>query len=108
MAARSNLKRVTLELGGKSPNIVLADANMAEAVETSHNALFFNMGQCCIAGSRTFVEESIYDEFVERSVERAKARTVGDPFDSNTQQGPQVGARVTQWRHGTVSDRSVL
>src|SRR5262249_27267769 len=52
--------------------------------------LFFNQGQCCCAGSRLFVEEKIYDEFVERSVERARKRTVGDPFDTNTEQGPQV------------------
>ncbi|HEX3742431.1 MAG TPA: aldehyde dehydrogenase family protein, partial [Bryobacteraceae bacterium] len=78
-AAETNLKRVTLELGGKSPNIVFADADMNEAVEGSHFALFFNQGQCCCAGSRVFVEEKVYDEFVERSTERAKRRTVGDP-----------------------------
>lgn len=61
-----------------------------EAVEQSHFALFFNQGQCCCAGSRTYVQESIYDEFVERSVERAKKRIVGDPFNFNTEQGPQV------------------
>ncbi|XP_051981506.1 aldehyde dehydrogenase, mitochondrial-like [Xyrauchen texanus] len=86
----SNLKNVTLELGGKSPNIILSDANMEEAVEQSHLALFFNQGQCCCAGSRTYVQESVYDEFVERSVERAKKRVVGDPFDLKTEQGPQV------------------
>ncbi|XP_064618781.1 aldehyde dehydrogenase, mitochondrial-like [Lineus longissimus] len=90
MAGQSNLKRVTLELGGKSPNIILKDADMDHAVEQSHFALFFNQGQCCCAGSRTFVEESIYDEFVERSVERAKTRTVGDPFDPKNEQGPQI------------------
>lgn len=89
-SGRSNLKRVTLELGGKSPNIVLADSDMDYAVETSHMGLFFNMGQCCCAGSRTFVQDSIYDEFVERSAERAKKRTVGDPFEVATEQGPQV------------------
>ena len=89
-AAKTNLKRVTLELGGKSPNIVFADADMEQAVEGSHFALFFNQGQCCCAGSRLFVEEKIYDEFVERSVERARKRTVGDPFDKKTEQGPQV------------------
>ncbi|HSM79853.1 MAG TPA: aldehyde dehydrogenase family protein [Bryobacteraceae bacterium] len=89
-AAKSNLKRVTLELGGKSPNIVFADANMDEAIEGCHFALFFNQGQCCCAGSRLFVEEKCYDEFVERSVARAKRRTVGDPFDPKTEQGPQV------------------
>jgi aldehyde dehydrogenase (NAD+) len=89
-AAETNLKRVTLELGGKSPNIVFADADMDEAIEGSHQALFFNQGQCCCAGSRLFVEEKAYDEFVEKSVARAKKRTVGNPFDTNTEQGPQV------------------
>ena len=89
-AAETNLKRVTLELGGKSPNIVFADADMDEAIEGAHFALFFNQGQCCCAGSRLFVEEKAYDEFVERSVARAKKRTVGNPFDAKTEQGPQV------------------
>lgn len=86
---------MTLELGGKSPNIVLADADMEQAVETSHFALYFNQGQCCCAGSRTFVEEKIYDEFVERSAERAKKRTVGNPFDLTNEQGPQVDQEQT-------------
>src|SRR6266436_2012715 len=76
-AADTNLKRVTLELGGKSPNIVFADADMDEAIEGAHFALFFNPEKC-------------YDEFVDRSVARAKKRTVGNPFDKNTEQGPQV------------------
>lgn len=111
----SNLKRTTLELGGKSPNIILSDVNLDQAVEAAHFGLFYNMvilyfflslnkyiqtfiityyiflqGQCCCAGSRTFVEDSIYDEFVERSAARAKSRVVGNPFDSNVEQGPQV------------------
>lgn len=89
-SAETNLKRVTLELGGKSPNIVFADADMEQAVEGSHFALFFNQGQCCCAGSRVFVEEKIYDEFVEKSAARAKRRTVGNPLDPGTEQGPQV------------------
>src|SRR5690349_12840028 len=89
-AAETNLKRVTLELGGKSPNIVFADADLEQAVEGSHFALFFNQGQCCCAGSRLFVEEKVYDEFVERSTERAKRRVVGNPLDKKTEQGPQV------------------
>ncbi|MED6246552.1 Aldehyde dehydrogenase, mitochondrial, partial [Ataeniobius toweri] len=89
-AGSSNLKKVTLELGGKSPNIVLSDANLENAVEQSHMGLFFNQGQCCCAGSRLFVQADVYDEFVERSVERAKRRVVGDPFDFKTEQGPQV------------------
>lgn len=89
-AGRSNLKRVSLELGGKSPNIVFADADMDLTVEGCHFALFFNQGQACCAGSRLYVEESAYDEFVEKSVARAKRRTVGDPLDPNTEQGPQI------------------
>ncbi|WP_427162506.1 aldehyde dehydrogenase family protein [Aliinostoc sp. HNIBRCY26] len=89
-AAKSNLKRVTLELGGKSPNIVFADADLDAAIEGAQNAIFFNQGQCCSAGSRLFVEAKCYDEFVAKTVEKAKNRIVGDPFDSNTQQGPQV------------------
>jgi aldehyde dehydrogenase (NAD+) len=89
-SAESNLKRVTLELGGKSPNIVFADADMEQAIEGSHFALFFNQGQCCCAGSRVFVEEKVYDQFVQKSAERAKRRVVGDPLDKITEQGPQV------------------
>jgi aldehyde dehydrogenase (NAD+) len=89
-AAKSNLKRITLELGGKSPNIVFADADIAQAVEGVHFGLFFNQGQCCCAGSRVYVEQAIYDEFVEKSAIRARARVVGDPFDAKTEQGPQV------------------
>ncbi len=89
-AARSNLKRVTLELGGKNPNIVFADADLDAAVEGAHFALFFNQGQSCCAGSRTFVQEEIYDEFVERSAARAKKRRVGDPFSPRTEQGPLI------------------
>uniref|UniRef100_A0A8C2JTJ7 Aldehyde dehydrogenase 1 family, member A2 n=1 Tax=Cyprinus carpio TaxID=7962 RepID=A0A8C2JTJ7_CYPCA len=89
-AGKSNLKRVTLELGGKSPNIIFADADFELAVEQAHQGVFFNNGQCCTAGSRIFVEEPIYDEFVRRSVERARRRTVGNPFDPTIEQGPQV------------------
>jgi aldehyde dehydrogenase (NAD+) len=87
------LKRVSLELGGKSPNIVLGDlqgADLDYAVAQSSFGLFFNHGQCCCAGSRIFVQENVYDEFVEKSVQAAKAIKVGDPFDASTQQGPQV------------------
>ena len=89
-AAKSNLKRVTLELGGKSPNIIFHDTDLDEAVEGAHLGIFSNQGQICCAGSRVFVEEKIYDQFIERSVARAQKRTVGDPFDPKTEQGPQV------------------
>lgn len=84
------VKRLTLELGGKSPNIIFADTDLERAVEAAHFALFFNMGQCCCAGSRTFVEDKIYDKFVEMSAARAKRRVVGDPFKPDTEQGPQI------------------
>uniref|UniRef100_A0ACB8E5E1 Uncharacterized protein n=1 Tax=Sphaerodactylus townsendi TaxID=933632 RepID=A0ACB8E5E1_9SAUR len=95
-AGRSNLKRVTLELGGKSPNIIFADADLDYAVEQAHQGVFFNQGQCCTAGSRIYVEESIYEEFVRRSVERAKRRAVGSPFDPATEQGPQIEQEAIQ------------
>ena len=89
-AGKTNLKRVTLELGGKSPCIIFADADLDAAVEQSHHFLFFNHGQCCCAGSRTFVEESIYDDFVKKSIEMANKRKVGDPWDPASDQGPQI------------------
>ncbi|XP_035205333.1 aldehyde dehydrogenase, mitochondrial-like [Stegodyphus dumicola] len=89
-AAKSNLKRVTLELGGKSPNIIFKDADLDHAIRTAHFGLFFNQGQCCCAGSRIFVEEDIYNEFVERSVQSAKSRKIGNPFESGVEQGPQI------------------
>jgi len=100
-AAESNLKRITLELGGKSPNIVFADADADAAIQGAYFALFFNQGQCCCAGSRLFVEEKIHGEFVSKLKDIAKNRRVGDPFDMKTQQGPQVSReqydRVTQY-----------
>ena len=90
-AGESNLKNVTLELGGKNPVIVLNYADIDLAIETSHNAIFFNEGQCCSAGSRTYVHESIYDEFVKKSVSRTKARKVMNPLHPDCEQGPQVG-----------------
>lgn len=88
--AAETMKRVTLELGGKSPNIVFADADIDAAIAGAEFGLFFNQGQCCCAGSRLFVEESVHDEFVQRIVGRAKSRVLGDPFDMSTTQGPQV------------------
>jgi len=89
-AGASNLKRVTLELGGKSPLIVLKDMDIDEAVDWGHMALFSNMGQVCTAGSRTFVQEDIYDEFVKKAVAKAKERKIGNPFDADTASGPQI------------------
>jgi aldehyde dehydrogenase (NAD+) len=89
-AAAGTLKRVTLELGGKSPNIVFADADLDAAVEGAMVGLYLNQGQCCCAGSRLFVQEPIYDRMVERLAEKSEARKLGDPFDPETEQGPQV------------------
>jgi aldehyde dehydrogenase (NAD+) len=89
-AAKSNLKRVSLELGGKSPNVIFADADLDAAVEGAYFGLFFNQGQCCCAGSRLFVEEKVHDQFVDKMLAKAKGRKVGDPFASDTDQGPQV------------------
>uniref|UniRef100_U5ETY1 Putative aldehyde dehydrogenase n=1 Tax=Corethrella appendiculata TaxID=1370023 RepID=U5ETY1_9DIPT len=89
-AAKSNLKKVTLELGGKSPFVVFDDANVDEAVAVAHNSVFVSEGQTCCAGSRTFVQEKIYDEFVKKSIEFAKSRKVGNPFEQTTQQGAQI------------------
>lgn len=61
-----------------------------EAVEIAYNAVFANMGQCCCAGTRTFVQEGIYEKFIKKSAERAQKRVVGDPFDESTDHGPQV------------------
>ena len=89
-AASSNLKKVTLELGGKSPNIVFDDADINDAISWVNFGIFFNHGQCCCAGSRIYVQEGIYDKFVSAFKERALKNVVGDPFDDNTFQGPQV------------------
>jgi aldehyde dehydrogenase (NAD+) len=85
-----NLKRITLELGGKSPNIITKNANFDKAVAQATMSLFFNAGQCCIAGSRTYVHSSIYDRFVEATAKQVKAIRVGHSMDENTDQGPLV------------------
>ena len=82
-SAESNLKKVSLELGGKSPMIVLDDANLDEAVTLAHVALFLNQGQCCCAGSRLFVQAGIYDEFVKAVVNKARSIVVGGAFEEN-------------------------
>ncbi|XP_028804948.1 aldehyde dehydrogenase family 2 member C4-like [Neltuma alba] len=89
-AAKSNLKQVSLELGGKSPIIIFDDADVDKAVELALIGVLYNKGEICAAGSRVFVQEGIYDEFEKKLVQKAKAWAVGDPFDPNVQQGPQV------------------
>jgi phenylacetaldehyde dehydrogenase len=89
-AAAGNLKKVTLELGGKSPNVVFADSDVKSAVKGAASAIFFNHGQCCCAGSRLFVEKSIFDQVVEGISEEAKKIKVGSGLEPDTQMGPLV------------------
>jgi aldehyde dehydrogenase (NAD+) len=91
-AAASSMKRVTVELGGKSPNIVFADADLDKAVPAAAMAVFANSGQICSAGTRLFVQSSIHDEFMERLAAFTRTIRVGDPLDPETQIGPVVSA----------------
>jgi len=84
------LKRLTFELGGKSPNIVMADSDLEAAAAGAHFGLYFNQGQCCCAGSRLFVERSIHGELVDKLAQMNQTRRLGDPLDPATEQGPQV------------------
>jgi aldehyde dehydrogenase (NAD+) len=88
--AADSLKRLSFELGGKSPNIVFADADLDAAVEGAYLGIYLNQGQCCCAGSRLFVERSVHDRFVDKLAAKSRSRKVGDPFDPTTEQGPQV------------------
>ncbi|CAG2113228.1 unnamed protein product [Medioppia subpectinata] len=89
-AGKSNMKRVTLETGGKSPLIIFDDADIDEAVAVAHETVFLNQGQTCCASTRLYVQDTIYDKFVQKAVELAKKRVVGDPYESATQHGPQI------------------
>jgi len=89
----AGIKRVTLELGGKSPIITLNDADMDTAVSISHHAVFGNSGQMCLAASRTYVQEGIYDKFLERATDMAKNRKVGDPFSEGVENGPLISSK---------------
>eukprot|EP00249_Psilotum_nudum_P010106 c22338_g1_i1 orf=331-1821(+) len=110
-SAKSNLKPVTLELGGKSPLIIFNDADLDLAVELAQHAIFFNQGQCCIAGSRTFVQEGVYEEFLKRAIEKAKKRVVGDPF-KGAEQGPQVDQiqfeKIMSYIHSGIEEGAKL
>ncbi|KAJ7474916.1 aldehyde dehydrogenase [Mycena latifolia] len=91
-AARTNLKVVTLELGGKSPTIIFDDCNLEQTIKWATQAMYGNMGQSCVAGSRIFVQEGIYPQFIEKftAVVKGLGSATGDPFNSTTQHGPQV------------------
>jgi acyl-CoA reductase-like NAD-dependent aldehyde dehydrogenase len=88
--AADTVKRVTLELGGKSPNIVFADADISAAIRGAQNGIFYGKGEVCAAGSRLLVERSVKDQVVEQLAERAKKLTPGDPFDKATRMGALV------------------
>ena len=89
----STLKRLSLELGGKSPNIVFADADMEAAIKGAMTGIFYNKGEVCAAGSRLFLEERIHEEFMGKLTERVKGLKVGDPMDKATRMGPVVSAQ---------------
>lgn len=102
-AGKTNLKRVSLELGGKSPLVIFDDVDVKEAAEIAHSAIFSNHGQNCCAGSRTFVHSKIYNEFVKHAKQLALNRKVGDPFDSKTEQGPQVDEEMLNKIMGLIN-----
>src|SRR5271156_2704247 len=89
-ASTGNLKRVSLELGGKSPNIIFCDSDLDAAVQSATRGVFFNSGQVCTAGTRIFIEQPVYDEFVERLIKHSETMTVGNPLDEKTRLGPVV------------------
>ncbi len=111
-ASAGNLKRVSLELGGKSPSIVFDDADLELAAEGVANAIFFNHGQCCCAGSRLFAGPAVRDELLERVADIARATRLGDGFDPDTGMGPLVSReqyeRVTSYIHSGVEQGAVL
>jgi acyl-CoA reductase-like NAD-dependent aldehyde dehydrogenase len=97
-AGADTLKRITLELGGKSPNIVLADADLDSAVKGAYNAIFYGKGEVCAAGSRLFVDKKIHDPFLEKLVDRTKKLQPADPLDPKT----RLGAIVSEEQMNTV------
>ncbi|GGD10181.1 betaine aldehyde dehydrogenase [Pontibacillus salipaludis] len=111
-AASSNVKKLALELGGKNPNIIFADADFETAVDQALNGVFFHAGQICSAGTRLIVEESIHDEFVQALVERVKKFKLGSGFDEDTQMGPLISAehlqKVEQYVEAGVQEGATL
>lgn len=89
-SGHSNLKKVSLELGGKSPLIIFPDADLGLAANLAHEAVFWNQGEICCAATRTYVHADVYDKFVAKAVELAKKKVVGDPFDERCTQGAQI------------------
>jgi acyl-CoA reductase-like NAD-dependent aldehyde dehydrogenase len=111
-SAESNLKRVSLELGGKSPNIVFADADLDAAVTSAFNAIFDNKGEVCSAGSRLLLHGKVHDEFVTRLVDRASKMKVGDPLDPATEMGSQISQaqldRILGYIRSGIEEKATL
>ncbi|MCO6055561.1 aldehyde dehydrogenase family protein [Pseudomonas sp. MOB-449] len=103
-AAAGNLKKVVLELGGKNPNVVFADADLDAAVDGAVKAILYNMGEECCAGSRLIVQSSIADDFVARVIEKMKTYTMGDPMDGNTKVGPLIDEKHFNKVVGCIED----
>ena len=107
-ASAGNLKSVSLELGGKSPNVIFADADIEGAIEGARDAIFYNMGQDCAAGSRLFIESSVYDDVVTGLAQQAKRLKIGAGFDEGVDQGPLVSAeqrdKVLGFLEGNAED----
>lgn len=97
-SAAPTLKKLSFELGGKNPNIIFADADLEETLETTIKSSFINQGEVCLCGSRIYVERPIYDEFLERFVAKTKELNVGDPFEENT----KIGALVSEEHYNKV------
>ena len=95
-ASKGNMKKLSLELGGKSPSLVFDDADLDAAVEGTYGAVFFNQGQCCIAGARVYVQDAVYDEFVARIVAKAEAVSLGSGLDPASTMGPLVSLEQQQ------------
>eukprot|EP00258_Populus_trichocarpa_P029284 XP_024445303.1 aldehyde dehydrogenase family 2 member C4 [Populus trichocarpa] len=112
-AATSNLKQVSLELGGKSPLLIFDDADVDKAADLALLGILYNKGEICVASSRVFVQEGIYDEFVKKLKEKAKDWVVGDPFDPRSRLGPQVDKQqfdkiLSYIEHGKREGASLL
>ncbi|AXI08117.1 aldehyde dehydrogenase family protein [Oceanobacillus sp. 143] len=97
-AAAPTIKKLSFELGGKNPNIIFADADIDDVIDTTMRSSFINQGEVCLCGSRIYVERSIYDEFLEKFAARAKELKIGDPFDPET----KVGALVSEEHYKKV------
>jgi phenylacetaldehyde dehydrogenase len=102
-ASKGNLKRVSLELGGKSPSVVFADADIDAAVEGTYGAVYFNQGQCCIAGARVFVHEDVHDAFVEKLLAKLRSVKLGSGLDAETDMGPLVSAEQAERVSGYIA-----